>query len=543
MAGADVCYGPERRPWRDTVSEIAVTKDGELLISPPSTDPVESYPEVPGTTSHLYQVPSSGLTPEQRQRALNEAVGHLSKGKQHFLSSQGDLQFRWDSVKEYVTNRILLGGGDPFVDGPCALNLKWMERSVLDNFASLWRAKWPHNPADPESYWGYVMSLDTTEAAYYCLRNARDYLAGKFIDQKLSLSTAEDPRKIDVYSQGRYETTNSNAYAPVVFFTSEAHCSFLKAAHTVGLHTFYSIGVERYPGECPIDAEWPRYVPCEGGDAGAGNVDIDALGKLVDFFSGKGHPIIVVFNYGSYFRAACDDVKRAGEVLIPILKRNGVYERTLHVNSTCVVRKGFWFHVDGVLSAVYMPFFEMAHCKGLIAEKPGPVFDFRLDFVTSLAANHHTWGGSPWHCAVYMTRSNHQLRKTMSHFGFFDTVLSGARYVISIVLLWTHFASVDYTEQVQRVVKRLSAVQKVEQKLKDIESKIGGDLWIRRCPYSFVICFRKPCNSIVEKYHLASQTLFIKGQRRDYVQLCQVDREGVESLLTDLERPSAFTAS
>ena len=37
----DISYGPERRPWRETVSEVAVTEDGELLVSSPSTDPLQ----------------------------------------------------------------------------------------------------------------------------------------------------------------------------------------------------------------------------------------------------------------------------------------------------------------------------------------------------------------------------------------------------------------------------------------------------------------------------------------------------------------------
>ena len=282
---SQVPYGPERRPWHETVSEMAVTEDGELLVSPPFTDPLQldSYPEIPGIASHLYQVPSSGLTPEQRQRALKEALAHLSKGNQFFLSSQGDLDFKWDSIKGYLS-KLLLGGGDPFVDGPCALNLKWMERNVLDLLASLWHAKWPHNPADPDTYWGYVMSLDTTEGAYYCLRNARDYLSGKFIDQ---ISSESDPRKVDVYGQGQYDNANSNGYTPVTFFTSEVHRSYMKAAHAVNIPTFHSIGVEMYPNECPLGGDWPLYVPCEGGDAGPGTVDVEVLGKLVDFFSGK----------------------------------------------------------------------------------------------------------------------------------------------------------------------------------------------------------------------------------------------------------------
>ena len=46
---------------------------------------------------------------------------------------------------------------------------------------------------------------------------------------------------------------------------------------------------------------------------GPGAIDINALEQLVDFFSGKGHPIVVIFNYGSTLKGACDDIHSAGE--------------------------------------------------------------------------------------------------------------------------------------------------------------------------------------------------------------------------------------
>ena len=541
----DILYGPDRRPWRETVSQIAVTKDGELLVSPPSADPLQlpSYPSVSGTTAPpLYQLTSSGHTPQQRELALKETLAHLSKENSLLLSSQGDPNFSVDSIRELVSNRFLLGGGDPYVDGPCGYSMKWMERSLLDLLASIWHAKWPHNPSDLDSYWGHLLSIDTTEGAYYCLRNARDYLSGKFIDQTfdISLDTGEqDPSAVDIYSQGKYDTQNPNAYKPVVFFTSEAHRSFSKAAHTVNIPTFHGLGTAVYPGQCPLGIDWPHFVPCEGGDAGPGNVDIEALGRLVDFFSGQGHPVVVVFNYGSHFKGACDDVKRAGEVLIPILKKNRMYERLLCVrNGARVTRNGFWFHVDGALAALYMPFLEMAHIKGLTPQKPGPVFDFRLEFVTSLAANFHTWGGSPWPSAVFMTRSSHQLRKTKDHFGFFDTTMTGARNVHSTVFLWTQFASIDFTQQAKRATEYLTIAADIEKELKKLEGEIGVDLWVGREPYSFVIRFRKPCKEMVEKYRLATCSFNIDGQLRDYAQICRMDKERANALLQDLRHHS-----
>ena len=87
-------------------------------------------------------------------------------------------------------------------------------------------------------------------------------------------------------------------------------------------------------------------------------MDIDALAKLVDFFSAKGHPIVVIFNYSTTFKCACEDVQSAGEGLIPILKKNNMYECKVQDTdnpNSFNMHKRFWFHVDGALSAAISP--------------------------------------------------------------------------------------------------------------------------------------------------------------------------------------------
>ena len=61
-------YGPDQLPWKDTVADIAKTKDGGYLISPPSRDPndVYDFPEAEkGITPVYYQIPSKGMTADQ----------------------------------------------------------------------------------------------------------------------------------------------------------------------------------------------------------------------------------------------------------------------------------------------------------------------------------------------------------------------------------------------------------------------------------------------------------------------------------------------
>ena len=257
----------------------------------------------------------------------------------------------------------------------------------------------------------------------------------------------------------------------------------------------------------------------------------------------------MIFNYGSSFKGACDDVKTAGETLIPILKRNGMYERTLSFKSVdhsfCVVRKGFWFHVDGAVAAISMPFVEMAHCKSLIQEKPGPTFDFRLDFVSSLAANCHSWLSSPWPSAVFMMRMSHQLqasagKERVSNYGFIDSGLAGARYALSTLTAWSHFSETSYDMQVKRVIRCLATVTQAEQELLATEKRLGLNLWVLRSPHSLSICFRKPSDDIIQKYHLKYKMLYVNGELRCYARLSNMYEQGLTMLLKDLQDHQSF---
>ena len=98
----NVCYGPERRPWHESLSEVAVTMDGELLLTPPTCDPLqlESYPEVAGITSSWYQVPSTGLSHDQREQALDETSTAVHKGAAQMLGFQGCENFDYLITRE-----------------------------------------------------------------------------------------------------------------------------------------------------------------------------------------------------------------------------------------------------------------------------------------------------------------------------------------------------------------------------------------------------------------------------------------------------------
>ena len=356
------------------MSDMAVSaEDGTLLVSPPSSDPLQAHLVPDGVSPALYQVPSTGHTAKEHERAMKETENLLRQSGKLLCGFMISQNFQTDSLLSPMMSATLNNGGDPWTTrgAPFYFKPKWMERNVLDYYASLWNAKWPHNPSDPESYWGYVLTMGSTEGNMHALWAACNYLSGK--------DTRSMEQEVDWVSS----STSVITKPPVVLFSQNGHSSLAKLCDVVNIPTFDVVGQESYADENPLGGEWVAGVPCNGGDAGPGTVDIDALGRLVDFFSKKGH------GYGTTIKGACDDVQTAGERLVSILKKNNMYHCRFIKESGHCVRRGFWFHIDGALAAAYMPFLQMAHKNGLTNITSVSVFDFRLDFVSSIVMSGH----------------------------------------------------------------------------------------------------------------------------------------------------------
>ena len=551
-SAATILYGPERKPWEETLSPLAKSQD-TYLVSPPSIDPASLYDfkEEP-ITSAWYQVPSSGLSKEQRSRAFDETEKAIQFSENTLLGYRRSLR----NGLECVTNPLMKGhlnnGGSAYVPSHTGLTTLWMERNVLDYYASLWHAKWPHNPKDPDSYWGYTLTMGSTEGNLHALWNARNYLSGKYMSSNGEQS--KDFLSNYHYDQCICPADNPNAFSPVVFYSREVHYSFMKATEALVIPSFYEVGIQKYPKECPLASDWPLAVPCEGGDDGPGTIDIEALKTLVDFFSAKGHPIIVVFSYGTTSKGAYDNVKAAGGALIPILKKNNMYEQKHYYNDKSVdpdayiVRKGFWFHVDGALGASYAPFLQMAYQNGLTELTPPPVFDFRLNFVSSMVTSGHKFIGVPWPCGIYISKTEFQLRPPkMAQVSFIehpDLTLAGSRNAHSALALWSYISTYSYEEQAKRAIEALKMAIYAEQRLKELEADIKQDLWVVHSPASLAVRFKRPNATILSKYHIAGCSSYVDGEWRQYVYIYTIDGEikkpKIDELVEDLHSPNAF---
>jgi histidine decarboxylase len=431
-------------------------------------------------------------------------------------------------------------GTDPFITTAPVLprvtvKAKWIERNVLDYYASLWNAKWPHDPNDPETYWGYVLTMGSTEGNMHALWSARNYLSGKCESVK-----AAPDKKHDAPVQMRL-ASGTTSLEPVVICSENCNFSFVRLCDIVNVPMFHVVGREQYPNESPLGGVWSQGVPCTGGDAGPGTVDIDALEKVVDFFSSKGHPIIVVFNYGTTFKGGCDDVQTAGERLVRVLKKNNMYERTLvdpDNPSSLVVRRGFWFHVDGALAAAYMPFLEMAYKNGLTDIKPASTFDFRLDFISSIVMSGHKYIGTPWPCGVYL------VKETSYSFQGRPSTITVSRNGHSSLLLWTHISSHSYEDQISSLLGCFHVLEYALGRFEELQKKLGMDLCVMNTAPSLSIIFRWPKRkSILTKYAFMLIELCIDSEKRPLVEMFamqHVTTDLIDALIEDLQAPGVF---
>ena len=544
MAGAivpnpKIPYGPERREWRDTVSRFALDPRDNTgktyLVKPPYKDPIDVYPTLPDQESthsefqSKFQVPSSGLLLAQTNEANEKALQRNREYQASFIGYQVNPFFDYSHLKDFLsihTNNV----GDPFYESNLQTNTRWIERNVLDYYASLWNIDWPHVPRgekyteeDKEAYWGYCLTMGSTEGNMYGLWTARDYVSGKELELDERCDTCTMVQATPVHP------ANQNALEPVIFYSVDAHYSLPKTVALEQIKTFYQVGTEKYPDECPLSGyiDWPSEVPSTGGPHWPGTVDIEKLKTLVAFFTGKGHTAIVVLNYGSTFKGAYDDVEKAGiairdEIMAQSDSLENVFEVCYDDDTRRYVRRlKVWVHVDGALGASFMNFLEMANKHGKTKIEAGPVYDFRLPFVCSITTSGHKWMGCPWPCGVFMTRSNFVLKPPSipNYIGSPDTTFAGSRNAFSPLVLWNYISTHSYDKEVEAVLRCFDYLQYISDELHKIAEEKNldpKDLRIHITPLALTIRFKEVKTEIIVKYSLGTETV-VESDDKEFI--------------------------
>lgn len=577
----DTPYGPTRRPWGEQVPEGAA-------VRPPSADPVEVYPEVPPPDVHgdfpqidypLFEIPPTGLSEAERERALALFREYAETQHRHFMGFQANQDQSYSGALSWLLDMHSNNIGDPYASGAFTLNSKFCERAVIDWFAALWNVAWPHDQRGdlyPDRCWGYVLTMGFTEGNIYGLFNARDYLKGRLLldDPETGSKAAarlaggkEAPPKSYVYvdpvgvAGAEGAAASENAFHPVAFYSEDTHYSVIKAVRLLEIDTFYDLGRERYPGQCPInDGVWPEEVPShdvDHDDPASGTIRVEDLEKLVRFFVERGHPPIVVANIGSTWKGAYDDVPaidrmfaRLGEEFPWLWERRVEYEHG-HTD----VRRGFWLHVDGALGAAYLPFVEMAYNRGLLPER-GPIFDFRNEAVMSIGCSMHKWIGGPWPSGVFLTRKRYQLEPPdePGFLGSLDTTLGGSRSGFSPMIFWDYVARMSYEDNMKKAVETEERTAYLEKRLRELQAWLrerypneDTDLWIARSRLALTVRFRQVNDTLNYKWTLDTDTLWVplaegadaRAQLRSYSHVYlmhSVTRERIDAFVDEVRR-------
>jgi histidine decarboxylase len=499
-----------------------------------------------------FHIPPEGLHDTERKKLLKNYSKFIFEQKKRFLGYQINQEMEYESDIRQFLNCHINNVGDPYTPGNCTVNSKRMEQAVLDYYAKLWHAKLPHDQSDPESYWGYTLTMGSSEGNIYALWSARDYLAGRKLVVDKSGGNKPARQRRQRYLKPIINEADKKAHTPVAFYSQDTHYSIVKAMRVLAIDTFYNIGSKYYKGKNPIDPQgsWDGYeeVPSKDGNQGVGAIDVDKLEKLVEFFASEGYPILINLNYGSTFKGAYDNVEEITKRLMPIFKKHGLVHRKVVYDEETGdfdYRNGFWIHVDGALGAAYMPFLEMANQKDP-SVKCGPKFDFRLPGVTSIVMSGHKWPGAPWPCGIFMTKVKYQITPPADpeYLGSPDSTFAGSRSGLTPVILWDYLAKHSYQKQIEMVLYCEEMAKYAVKQLKTAEpfhKDLG--LYIERSPLALTIRFRKPNDEIIFKYSLSCETLEIGGVRRHYAHLfamASTTKETIDELAKDLQDADAF---
>ncbi|BBN12938.1 hypothetical protein MPTK1_5g24130 [Marchantia polymorpha subsp. ruderalis] len=544
----------------------------------------------------LQQPDGAKVPQERREKALEIARTYHDKVKSNFLGFQANMACSFSHLSHYLDTHVN-NIGDPFATGSFLNQTKFMERAVLDYFAALWRADWPHDnytqrkdpedpnlmakPQNPCSYWGFVLSMGCTEGTLYGMWNGRDYLAGKvmLIDEAPKGSTIKpEPRyfiaDLAINTDSRQRSDAGASKTPLCFFSNDAHYSLKKTMVILNIKTYYDVATElglKVPPEvATAEGQWPKQVPTNLD----GTVNIDALAVLVEFFANLGYPALVCFNYGTTFKGAYDDIQGAANKLLPIFKKYNLLEvvRTYtdaNGEKQEFARRGFWFHVDGALGAAYMPFLKMANANGMFqTDKPIPQFDFSMrgeeefsdiELVFSIGMSGHKWIGAPVPTGVYMTKTKFQLKppEKPEYIGTPDTTFAGSRSGLASVFLWDYLSRNSYNDLMVKAVYTEAIATKLFDKLVELDKKvvagelhpnlpIAQSLWVQRSELSLGVIFRRPRDEIVEKYSLSKE----EETKEDGLHLLvhafameHVTYDRIDSLIVDLCQDDAFAVN
>jgi len=188
----------------------------------------------------------NGLQQEQVRDCLNSLLNDLQLRSSSCIGYQVSQGFDYSALFEFF-NLNINNVGDPYIDSNYGVNSRKMERSVLEFFAELFRAR-------HRNYWGYVTS-GGTEANMYGLYVGRSLLAKQWGGE------------------------------PIAYFSEDTHYSIRKALRMLQID--YRV--------IPSTAKGAMRVP-------------KLIETLLDSHF-EAHPPLIIPTVGTSFKGAYDDVE------------------------------------------------------------------------------------------------------------------------------------------------------------------------------------------------------------------------------------------
>lgn len=429
----------------------------------------------------VFRLDGQKKTDADLKLAISQLESYVAKYRAHFLGYQSTAQLNTKHLASFVSSAIN-NIGDSFAnpevpegelrDGYFSLNSKWVEREVLDYLARLWKApspRWVRQDLRSDwldTYWGYVLSMGSTEGNLMAIRSARDYLKGRI----LLYDDAKSPGIMDLHYEERegVETYDSR-FDPVILYSTASHYSVRKLAQI-------------------LEVEERRIKSDEHGQMDPVHLEEVARKTLLE----DKRPIMVVFNYGTTWTGALDNVEKLTKMLLPIIKQAGFYHREVPNHG---FRKGYWLHVDGALGAGYGSYVDADPSTGA----PLPRFDFSLD-IQSIVVSGHKWPGAPWPTGVYMTLNKYLLTNDVPQVvGSMDSTLAGSRSGIAPIYLWDWIARSSDEDRKKEGEAQLRLAEYALTRIKAVWDKDAT-----RAPGSIMVVFKAPPASTVRQFALAT---------------------------------------
>ena len=184
----------------------------------------------------------------------------------------------------------------------------------------------------------------------------------------------------------------------------------------------------------------------------------------------------------------------------------------------------------------------MGHEHSLIKEKPGPVFDFQLDYISSIVISGYKWASSQWSCGIFMSKTGMLMNATVFSEPF-QLTASGSRNGLSTLVLWTFISTHSYDKQVKMIAGCLQLAEYVVERLKVLEKEISTELWIHCSTLSLAVVFRKPNDKLIYKYSLFCKTVYINNEECYYCHIYvmpSVTQYTNDQLIDELNKTDAF---